>query len=148
MLSQQMALLSREIGDLLRQSRTCSIPASKFIPSYHHHFGRQCRVADYGYTKLAELFEALPHVLQVCMGMYACVVQQLLFFLCVGGCQFLCVHFCIFFSKFQISPMTESDHFLCGKSAVTGHLAQPVGALFAEFCQDSVFHLHWFVMCK
>ena len=74
MLSQQMALLSREIGDLLRQSRTCSIPASKFIPSYHHHFGRQCRVADYGYTKLAELFEALPHVLQVCMGMYACVV--------------------------------------------------------------------------
>ncbi|KAL8579349.1 hypothetical protein ACOMHN_026714 [Nucella lapillus] len=65
MLSQQMALLSREIGDLLRQSRTCSIPASKFIPAYHHHFGRQCRVADYGYTKLAELFDALPHVLQV-----------------------------------------------------------------------------------
>ena len=65
MLTQQMALLSREIGDLLRQSRTCSIPASKFIPAYHHHFGRQCRVADYGYTKLAELFDALPHVLQV-----------------------------------------------------------------------------------
>ncbi|XP_076442695.1 meiosis regulator and mRNA stability factor 1-like isoform X2 [Babylonia areolata] len=65
MLSQQMALLSREISDLLRQSRTCSIPASKFIPAYHHHFGRQCRVADYGYTKLAELFDALPHVLQV-----------------------------------------------------------------------------------
>ena len=90
MLSQQMALLSREIGDLLRQSRTCSIPASKFIPSYHHHFGRQCRVADYGYTKLAELFEALPHVLQVCMGMYACVVQQLLFFMCGWVSVFVC----------------------------------------------------------
>ena len=143
MLSQQMALLSREIGDLLRQSRTCSIPASKFIPSYHHHFGRQCRVADYGYTKLAELFEALPHVLQVCMGMYAYVAAAHCcssFFLCVGVCQFLCVHFCIFFSKFQISPVTKSDHFLYGKSAVTGHLAWPVGALFAEFCQDSVFH--------
>ena len=28
------------------------MPFHKFIPSYHHHFGRQCRVADYGYTKL------------------------------------------------------------------------------------------------
>lgn len=65
MLSQQMAQISREICDLLRQSSHCCLPASKFIPSYHHHFGRQCRVADYGYTKLAELFEALPHVLQV-----------------------------------------------------------------------------------
>ena len=41
------------------------MPFSKFIPSYHHHFGRQCRVADYGYTKLMELFEALPHVVQI-----------------------------------------------------------------------------------
>ena len=41
------------------------MPFSKFIPSYHHHFGRQCRVADYGYTKLMELFEALPHIVQV-----------------------------------------------------------------------------------
>ncbi|XP_025094974.1 meiosis regulator and mRNA stability factor 1-like isoform X2 [Pomacea canaliculata] len=65
MLSQQMAQISREICDLLRQSSHCCLPASKFIPSYHHHFGRQCRVADYGYTKLAELFESLPHVLQV-----------------------------------------------------------------------------------
>lgn len=37
----------------------------QFIPAYHHHFGRQCRVADYGYTKLLELFEAIPHVVQV-----------------------------------------------------------------------------------
>ena len=41
------------------------MPFHKFIPSYHHHFGRQCRVADYGYTKLKDLFEALPHVIQV-----------------------------------------------------------------------------------
>ena len=38
---------------------------SKFIPYYHHHFGRQCRVADYGFTKLIELFEAIPHVVKV-----------------------------------------------------------------------------------
>ena len=75
-----------------------------------------------------------------CMHMWRQLTVAAVFFLCVGVCQFLCVHFCIFFSKFQISPVTKSDHFLYGKSAVTGHLAWPVGALFAEFCQDSVFH--------
>jgi OST-HTH/LOTUS domain len=45
---------------LLRHSIRCEIPFSKFIPSYHHHFGRQCRVSDYGFSKLAELFEAIP----------------------------------------------------------------------------------------
>ena len=51
--------------DLLKVAPNCRLPLSKFIPSYHHHFGRQCRVADYGYTKLMDLFEALPHVVQV-----------------------------------------------------------------------------------
>jgi meiosis arrest female protein 1 len=41
------------------------IPFGKFIPAYHHHFGRQCRVSDYGFTKLIDLFEALPSVVQV-----------------------------------------------------------------------------------
>jgi meiosis arrest female protein 1 len=41
------------------------IPFSKFIPAYHHHFGRQCRVADYGYTRLIDLLESLSHVVQV-----------------------------------------------------------------------------------
>lgn len=41
------------------------MPMSKFIPSYHHHFAKQCRVSDYGYSKLLELLEAVPHVLQV-----------------------------------------------------------------------------------
>ncbi|ROT74060.1 hypothetical protein C7M84_007454 [Penaeus vannamei] len=38
---------------------------NRFIPAYHHHFGRQCRVAAYGFSKLIELFEAIPDVLQV-----------------------------------------------------------------------------------
>lgn len=38
---------------------------NRFIPAYHNHFGKQCRVADYGYTKLIELFEALGSVVQV-----------------------------------------------------------------------------------
>lgn len=38
---------------------------NKFIPSYHHHFGYQCKVSDYGFTKLIELFEAIPDVVEV-----------------------------------------------------------------------------------
>ena len=55
----------REVVDLLKNSPHCRLPFTKFIPEYHHHFGRQCRVADYGYTKLIELFEAIPHIMQV-----------------------------------------------------------------------------------
>ncbi|XP_013410407.1 meiosis regulator and mRNA stability factor 1 isoform X2 [Lingula anatina] len=64
-MGQQLNQFSREVVDLLKMSPHSQIPFMKFIPAYHHHFGRQCRVADYGYTKLMELFEAVPHVLQV-----------------------------------------------------------------------------------
>lgn len=64
-LAGQLALFSRELVDLLKTCSGCRMPFNKFIPSYHHHFGRQCRVADYGYTKLKDLFEALPHVVQM-----------------------------------------------------------------------------------
>ena len=43
----------------------CRLPFNKFIPSYHHHFGRQCKVADYGFSKLIELFEAVPGTVEV-----------------------------------------------------------------------------------
>lgn len=64
-LSSQLSQFSREVVDLLKRMPGCQMAFSKFIPSYHHHFGRQCRVADFGFTKLLELFEAVPHVLQV-----------------------------------------------------------------------------------
>ena len=51
--------------DLLKTFPRCQLQFSKFIPAYHHHFGRQCRVADYGFTKLMELFEAIPNVVLV-----------------------------------------------------------------------------------
>ena len=60
-----MSLLCRELVDLLKMAPQCRIPFSKFIPAYHHHFGRQCRVADYGYTRLIDLLESLSHVVQV-----------------------------------------------------------------------------------
>ncbi|KAK3875906.1 hypothetical protein Pcinc_019252 [Petrolisthes cinctipes] len=61
----QLALFSRELVDLLKTFPSCHLLFARFIPAYHHHFGRQCRVADYGFTKLADLFDALPHIIQV-----------------------------------------------------------------------------------
>lgn len=61
----QLIQFSREIIDLLKSQPSCIMPISKFIPSYHHHFAKQCRVSDYGFSKLLELLEAVPHVLQV-----------------------------------------------------------------------------------
>lgn len=61
----QLIQFSREVIDLLKNQPSCIMPVSKFIPMYHHHFAKQCRVSDYGYSKLMELLEAVPHVLQV-----------------------------------------------------------------------------------
>ncbi|MFT7812151.1 meiosis arrest female protein 1 isoform X3 [Arapaima gigas] len=61
----QLIQFSREVIDLMRSQACCIMPISKFIPSYHHHFAKQCRVSDYGYSKLLELLEAVPHVLQI-----------------------------------------------------------------------------------
>jgi len=65
-LANQLALFSRELVDLLKTAPHCQLPFNRFIPAYHHHFGRQCRVADYGFTKLIDLLEALTPTVQVC----------------------------------------------------------------------------------
>lgn len=54
-----------ECVELLKHAPDCRLPFNKFIPSYHHHFGRQCRVSDYGFSKLIELFEAVPGTVEV-----------------------------------------------------------------------------------
>ncbi|XP_030069492.1 meiosis regulator and mRNA stability factor 1 isoform X2 [Microcaecilia unicolor] len=61
----QLIQFSREVIDLLKNQPSCIMQVSKFIPIYHHHFAKQCRVSDYGYSKLMELLEAVPHVLQI-----------------------------------------------------------------------------------
>jgi len=61
----QMLRFSREVVDLLKTYPGCKMNLSKFIPDYHHHFMRQCRVAEYGYTRLIDLLEALPNVVQI-----------------------------------------------------------------------------------
>ncbi|XP_061578844.1 meiosis regulator and mRNA stability factor 1 isoform X2 [Cololabis saira] len=61
----QLIQFSREIIDVLKSQPSCIMSISKFIPLYHHHFAKQCRVSDYGFSKLLELLEAVPHVLQI-----------------------------------------------------------------------------------
>ena len=63
-----------EVVDLLKHSHQYHMMFNKFIPSYHHHFGRQCRVSDYGFTKLQDLFDAIPHIVEVCYswGLFFC----------------------------------------------------------------------------
>ncbi|XP_052765793.1 meiosis regulator and mRNA stability factor 1-like isoform X2 [Mya arenaria] len=63
--SHHLSQFGREMVDLLKSQPSCRLAFSKFIPSYHQHFGRQLRVADYGYSRLGDLFDAIPHVIQM-----------------------------------------------------------------------------------
>jgi len=70
-LNQQLTKFSQEMIELLQHSPRCYLPFNRFIPMYHRHFGRQCRIANYGYIKLIELFDAIPHVVQVCKNIFS-----------------------------------------------------------------------------
>lgn len=57
--------ISKEVIELIKMCSKSTMMFSKFIPTYHNHFGKQCRVADYGCTKLIEMFEALASIVQI-----------------------------------------------------------------------------------
>lgn len=57
--------ISKEVIELIRMCPKSTMQFSKFIPTYHNHLGKQCRVADYGCTKLIDLFEAMSSIVQV-----------------------------------------------------------------------------------
>ena len=63
--SDSLSIFCREVRNLLRSKPNCMIPFSKFVPAYHNHYGRQCCVHQFGYTKLIELLESIPHVVQI-----------------------------------------------------------------------------------
>lgn len=54
-----------KVVELLGHAPQCSILFHQFIPAYHHHYGHQCKVADFGFSKLIELFEAIPDIVKV-----------------------------------------------------------------------------------
>lgn len=64
----KLSQFSHEVVELFKGVPRCVIPLSKFNNEYHKKYGRQCRVADYGYTKLFELLESIPHVVQILDG--------------------------------------------------------------------------------
>ena len=63
--SRQLLSFSREVRGLLKHQPGCTISFCKFVPVYHSHFGKQCCVQNYGFAKLIDLLEAIPHVVQV-----------------------------------------------------------------------------------
>lgn len=79
----------KEVVDLLRHQPHCRMSFNKFIPTYHHHFGRQCKLSYYGFNKLMDLFEAIPEVLLVSEWESECV--------CVLQPLILLVYFIIIF---------------------------------------------------
>lgn len=59
-------LFVRDVIELFRTTPNFTIEFSKFIPRYHHYFRKQCRVADYGFAKLADLLASIsPHTVEV-----------------------------------------------------------------------------------
>ena len=64
-LARAMISFTREVVEMLKSLPGCKVSLPKFIPRYHNYFNKQCRVADYGYTKLRDLLEAMPQVVQI-----------------------------------------------------------------------------------
>lgn len=56
---------ARELVEILKTRHRFRVTFTEFVPTYHRHFGRQCKLSNYGFTKLIDLFEAIPHVVKV-----------------------------------------------------------------------------------
>jgi hypothetical protein len=57
--------LSVDIVDMLRDKTRFAVQFAKFIPVFHHHFGRQCKLSNYGFAKLIELVDAMPNTVRL-----------------------------------------------------------------------------------
>lgn len=64
-LTPELKELSREVMELVSKQEQCSLPLHQFIPAFHRHFGRQCRLADYGCTRLLDLLAAIGHIVEI-----------------------------------------------------------------------------------
>lgn len=60
--------IKRFAADVIQLLKHCPhyrVSFGCFMVSFKQHFGRECRLSDYGCTKLTELLEAIPHVIRV-----------------------------------------------------------------------------------
>lgn len=58
---QRTKKFGREVAELLRDCDKFSLPFTAFVPSYHHHFGRQCRLSNYGFSKVRPYHFCVVH---------------------------------------------------------------------------------------
>jgi hypothetical protein len=57
---------AQECTELLKMSSECKLTFDKFMQVYLHHFGRQCRLADYGpFKRLKNLFQAIQATIEI-----------------------------------------------------------------------------------
>ncbi|XP_045477730.1 meiosis regulator and mRNA stability factor 1 isoform X2 [Harmonia axyridis] len=136
-LAPNIYLLCREVVDLLRTMDKCQLPLAKFIPAYHHHFGRQCRVAHYGHTKLVDLFESMSHIVQIIgdgtrrlitlshSAQMRRFTSDLLKVLKVQPCkQITILEFPIAYEKVISKPFSPIDYGLCTFEDLIGELPE------------------------
>lgn len=62
---EKTSIFAGEVVDLLRNAPQYSVLFDKFVRSYHYSLGYQCRLSDYGFSKLTELLEAIAGVIEV-----------------------------------------------------------------------------------
>ena len=57
---------AHECTTVMKMSSKCTLSFDKFMHLYLQHFGRQCRLADYGpFNKLKNLFESIPATIEI-----------------------------------------------------------------------------------
>lgn len=62
---EKTSIFAGEAVELLRSAPQYSVLFRKFVRSYHYYFGYQCRLSDYGFSKLTELLEAINGVVEM-----------------------------------------------------------------------------------
>ena len=56
---------AEECTELLGNVRRHRLLFERFMPTYLKYFKRQCRFTDYGFSKLIEMFEAIPNTVKI-----------------------------------------------------------------------------------
>uniref|UniRef100_A0A1B6DPC6 HTH OST-type domain-containing protein n=1 Tax=Clastoptera arizonana TaxID=38151 RepID=A0A1B6DPC6_9HEMI len=54
-----------EVLELLSLSPDYRLEFSKFIGAYYQHFKRNCKISDYGFTRLAPLLNSMSHIVKI-----------------------------------------------------------------------------------
>jgi len=65
LLANKISHFGKEVRELLKSQSHAVIAFNKFVPAYHTHFVRQLCVSSFGFIKLSELLEEIPHIVQI-----------------------------------------------------------------------------------